>query len=561
MKTRWMLLALGAVSSSYVVVGCARAHGQGSRAEGREAREVELLVYSGDFGMVQETRSVTLEKGVSRVGLTDVSKALDQNSVMFNWPDRKDVQVRSSTYDLGMDESGALLKRFLGKEIELVYRNQNGREGDRVKGTLEVAEPGNVVVKADGRYIVNPDATIEAPTDAGIVTIPQLTAEVESGSAGSAKLGVSYLTGGLSWSADYTLTLGGARDEGQGSKARADEPYGSKQDLLAEDLRKAEVELRELLKKHAPEHDAVKAQRAKVALLKTELAKSTLDPRPSTLATLDCWASVMNKTGTDFPDAKLKFVAGSPNRAAYPTRELAAELKDSGIAAGTALRWSMQSRNTGRFPATSAPTIEAVGELHAYPYEANATIRQDQINRVRMMGVEGMSLKKWYAIGVPTLWRDGFQGNPDTRLTATLGINFKNDEASKLGKPMPGGAVRVYEPDANGRPQYIGAATIRDTPKDARVSLTLSNVFDVYAQSKLVKSEKIGKRKVRKTLEITVHNEKASAQEVRLVQNFYGTYTIVSESAKSAKLNAGQRQWALQVPAGGEVKLKVVAEF
>ena len=162
---------------------------------------------------------------------------------------------------------------------------------------------------------------------------------------------------------------------------------------------------------------------------------------------------------------------------------------------------------------------------------------------------------------MPTLWRDGFQGNPDQRLTATLGINFKNDEASKLGKPMPAGAVRVYEPDAKGRPQYIGAASIQDTPRDARVSLTLSNVFDVYAQSKVVKSDKVGKRKVRKTREIVVHNEKAAVQEVRLVQNFYGPFTIISESAKSAKLNAMQRQWSITVPAGGEVKLKVVAEF
>lgn len=514
MKTRWMLLALGVVTSSYVMVGCARAQAQGGEA--KQAREVELLVYSGDFGMVQETRSVTLEKGVSRVGLTDVSKSLDQNSVMFNWPDRKDVQVRSSTYDLGMDESGALLKRFLGKEIELVYRKQNGREGDRVKGTLEVAEPGNVVVKADGRYIVNPDATIEAPTDAGIVTIPQLTAEVESGSAGSAKLGVSYLTGGLSWSADYTLTLGGSRDEGQGSKTDVGRTGASNE----------------------------------VFKLYKKLIEET--------ASLECWASVMNKTGTDFPDAKLKFVTGSPNRAVLAAKARIA----NGSPELEAGNWRNDKSRANWFAMTSDyPGSVAVGELHAYPYEANATIRQDQINRVRMMGVEGMSLKKWYAISVPTLWRDGFQGNPDTRLTATLGINFKNDEASKLGKPMPGGAVRVYEPDANGRPQYIGAATIGDTPKDARVSLTLSNVFDVYAQSRLVKSEKIGKRKVRKTLEITVHNEKASDQEVRLVQNFYGTYTIVSENAKSAKLNAGQRQWALQVPAGGEVKLQVVAEF
>lgn len=502
MNTRCWVAALAAASSGAFLVGCGNAQAQPEGSAGNaDAREVELLVYSANFGMVQETRSVSLEKGVSRVGLTDVSKSMAQNSVMFNWPDRKDVQVRSSTYDLGMTESGALLKRFLGKEIELVYRNQNGSEGDRVKGTLELADPGNIVVRSEGKYIVNPEATIEAPTAAGIVTIPQLTAEVESGSAGSAKLGVSYLTGGLSWSADYTLTLGGSKVEGKGS------------------------------------------------------GKTTLDPQPSTL---ECWASVTNKTGTDFPDAKVKFVAGSPNRAAVAT---------SGLMRGGAGAFALQSRevaydkDVSGFVSLDYPAALNVGELHAYPYEAKATIRQDQINRVRMMGVEGMSLKKWYAIGVPTLWRDGFQGNPDTRLTATLGINFKNDEASKLGKPMPGGAVRVYEPDPNGRPQYIGAATIRDTPKDARVSLTLSNVFDVYAQSKLVKSEKIGKRKVRKTLEIAVHNEKTSDQEVRLVQNFYGTYAIVSESAKSAKLNAGQRQWSLQVPAGGEVKLKIVAEF
>lgn len=479
MKHGWIIAALGTVSVAASLSGCAKAEAQ---SVNKESRQIELLVYSSDFGLVQETRNVDLQKGVSTLGLIDVSKSLDQDSVMFTWMDRKDAKVRSSTYDLGLEDSGRLLQRFLGKEVELVYRSMNGREGDRIKGTLEVAEPGNIVVKADGKYIVNPDATIEAPSDAGIVTIPQLTAEVESDTPGVASLGVSYLTGGLSWNADYTLTL----------------------------------------------------------------------PKEEQAANMECWASVRNQTGTDFPNAKLKFVAGSPNRATRPSKP------------SRAGRGQMYEQEAGvRAKAADSLQFQSfeVGELHAYPYEASATIRQDQINRVRMMGVDGVAVKRWYAIALPTLWRDGYQGNPEQRLTATLGINFQNDEASKLGQPMPGGSVRVYEPGAKGQPVYIGAATIGDTPKDAKVSLTLSNVFDVYAQGRQIKSEKVGKKKVRKTVEIIVHNEKSSAQEVRLVQSLYGPYKIVSETTKSVPLNSGLRQWSLQVPAGGEGKLTMVVEF
>jgi len=480
-----MLAAMAAVTTAWVSTGCSRVVAQ--EAAETPARKVELLVYSSDFGMVQETRTVSLEKGVNRLGLTGVSKSLDQGTVLFDWPDRKDAEVRSSTYDLGMSGSDALLQRFLGKEVELVYRGQDGREGERMKGTLELADPGNLVVSVGGKYIVNPDAIIEAPTTEGIVTIPQLTAEVEAQSAGAAKLGLSYLTNGLSWSADYTLTL----------------PAG-----------------------------------------------------PSKATSIECWASVLNKTGTEFPDAKIKFVAGSPNRAVDAT--LSAPMA-YGFGGGRGL----PETEASGYVARKARTLQAltVGELHAYPYESTATIRQDQVNRVRMMRADDIEVKRWYAIQIPVLWRDGFYGNPEQRLTANLGINFKNDEASRLGKPMPGGAVRVYEPDANGRPQYVGAATISDTPKDARTSLTLSNVFDVYAQAKLLKSEKVGKRKVRKTLEITVRNEKSGTQDVRLVQNFYGTYRIVGETVPSVKLNASQRQWTMSVQAGGEAKLKVTVEF
>ena len=129
-------------------------------------------------------------------------------------------------------------------------------------------------------------------------------------------------------------------------------------------------------------------------------------------------------------------------------------------------------------------------------------------------------------------------------------------EPSGLGQPLPAGALRVYEPGPTGSLQYIGAATLSDTPKDAKVDVTLTNVFDIYALAKVLESKRVDKRRTSYTVEIVVHNEKGVVTQVRLAQGFSGTWKIVSESDKHGKLNANLAQWTLSVPAGGEVKLK-----
>ncbi len=480
-ETPFLLAALAVVLS----YGCAKVEAQAST--GKESVDptrgpIELVVYSGDFAMVRETRKVDLAQGVGRIGIQGVSKALDQNSVLFSWPSRPDAKVLSSTYDLGMNSSGHLLARFLGKEVELVYHGLDGKAGERLKGTLEVAEPGNVVVKANGKYIVNPTATIEAPTNTGIVTIPQLSAEVESKSAGQTDLAVTYMTEGLSWNADYTATLNPSSEE----------------------------------------------------------------------MGLECWATVTNRTGTDFPEAQISFVAGSPNRAVKS--EVRYRYQNAGLADSDMSGFSAKASTHFLQP-------QAMGELYAYPYKSTATIRQDQMNRVRMMDSGAVKVKRVYSVALPSVSRDytSIGGNPDRRISATMGLNFDNAENSGLGQPLPAGAIRVYEPDTSGAVRYIGAASISDTPKDARVNMTLTEVFDVYARVKQVKTQKIDKKQTSREIEITLNNEKSRPVEVRLVQGFGGTWRLASESTKGKKLNAWSNQWVISVPAGGEAKLRYVA--
>ncbi|MBC8066209.1 MAG: hypothetical protein H7Y17_15360 [Chlorobia bacterium] len=79
-----LLFAALAVVCSY---GCSRVEAQAVKTAPADPSRgpIDLVVYSGDFAMVRETRKVDLEAGRARIGLQGVSKSLDQNSVLFNW--------------------------------------------------------------------------------------------------------------------------------------------------------------------------------------------------------------------------------------------------------------------------------------------------------------------------------------------------------------------------------------------------------------------------------------------------------------------------------------------
>src|SRR5712692_9320866 len=246
------LLALVSIGSGWRI-SRGRAVAAEPAAPGTARQKLELTVYAQDFGMVRELRPMQLAKGSNRLRVPDVSKALDPHSVLLRWQagTSSPPQLVAHSYDLGVDSSDALLKRYLGKPVELIRYGQNGREADRQPGTLMVEADGAVVVQTDYHFYVHPNGTLVAPANGDIVTIPQLSVQAESPTAQTTNLEVAYLTRGLSWSADYVATLA---------------------------------------------------------------------PSSSTLS-LDCWATVTNRTGVDCPSASVSLMAGMPNRAAVPARE------------------------------------------------------------------------------------------------------------------------------------------------------------------------------------------------------------------------------------------------
>ena len=147
------------------------------------------------------------------------------------------------------------------------------------------------------------------------------------------------------------------------------------------------------------------------------------------------------------------------------------------------------------------------------------------------------------------------------KCSVAVGLTFYNTENNALGEPLPEGAIRLYEPDKEGIAQFIGAGNIGDTPKDEKVYLTLSSSFDVFADWKLVKNQKIDKKTVQKFVEVTLHNQKAHSVAFRAIQGYSGYWKILQESEKSVRLNAYESQWIVTVPGNSTTVLRYTVEM
>jgi len=434
---------------------------------------LELTVYKSDFAMVRDERKVSVASGAQTLRLPGVSKQLDPQSVLFDWPaEGQHPEVLSTTYNLGVSSSQDLLKRLVGQKVEMVWRGQDGKIGDQTSGVLEEAGQGTVLHTADS-YLVDPNGEVVAPANQTVPTMPELVASLDANTPYASDVSLSYLTRGLSWSADYVAKI---------------DPDGKKMHL-------------------------------------------------------ECWGTITNTTGTDFPAAKLNLVAGNPNRSAVGGEELSGFVAaDNGLRNNWAPKAVAGVANTN----TIAPT--AVGDLYTYKLPSRSDVMQQQMNRAKIFGAHEVPIVRTYSIALSDdLGREKHQN-------AQVSISFSNDPKVGLGEPMPAGSIRTYEADGDAE-TYTGAADIADTPKDERVSVTLSDAFDIYATSEISSYKKIARHVISRTYKVVVHNEKKSDETVRIVDSFDPRSKITEESIKDAKLSVGSFEWKVPVKAGGETTL------
>jgi hypothetical protein len=171
------------------------------------ASATEVTVYNSNLGVVKDVRPFVLKSGVNEVKVEDVAAQIDPTSVHFKSltaPDAVTVLEQDFRYDLASPD--AILNRYLGKEIEL--QRVSGRDGDKidsVKGVL-LSNSNGRVLQSGGRILINPPGNpVLAELPEGLLTKPTLVWKLNATKGGAHDGEISYMTAGMSWSADYVL--------------------------------------------------------------------------------------------------------------------------------------------------------------------------------------------------------------------------------------------------------------------------------------------------------------------------------------------------------------------
>src|SRR5262245_60698367 len=163
-----------------------------------------VTVYSQDLGYVRESRDLELGGSRDTVRLTGVSERLDFASVRLV-PAEAGARVTRLAFRNDVASGDGLVDRARGGRVRVVSR------GDRItEGMLVASDPSWLVVRADdGGLHTLARAAVEdvriAKPRATLSLRPTLEAVIEGGRRGRGTAELSYLTGGLSWSAEHVL--------------------------------------------------------------------------------------------------------------------------------------------------------------------------------------------------------------------------------------------------------------------------------------------------------------------------------------------------------------------
>jgi hypothetical protein len=170
---------------------------------------VSVTVYNQGTALIKDRRTFTLDEGVTLVNFTDVASTIDATSVNFkSITDPENTYVLEQNYVFDLVDSSALVRRYIDETIQVTTA-----DGTVYVGQLLSGSQGTIILRTESGevIVVSPDdiRDIKFPDlPEGLITRPTLRWLVQAASAGEQQVELTYLAGGMSWTADYIVVLG-----------------------------------------------------------------------------------------------------------------------------------------------------------------------------------------------------------------------------------------------------------------------------------------------------------------------------------------------------------------
>jgi hypothetical protein len=184
------------------------------------AEDTSLTIYNQNFALVREPIRMDLASGLNTIRFTDATAHLEPDSVVLRDPSgQRTLQVLEQNYRADPITQEALLSLYEGKTIDFQIDPTRVVKGKIIRsgyippltryGQYQPAGYTQPLIEVDGQLRFGlPGLPLFPSLTGDTVLKPTLNWQVRTDKPGSFDAELSYITGGMSWEADYNLVAG-----------------------------------------------------------------------------------------------------------------------------------------------------------------------------------------------------------------------------------------------------------------------------------------------------------------------------------------------------------------
>ncbi len=177
-----------------------------------DQKSLFVTIYNSNLALVKDSRQVFLDQGKNRLAFREVSaKIKPETSLLKNISHQQGFFIIEQNFDFDLLSPTKLLEKYVGREVQVIKTHPTSGKEIEVLAKVLSSNSG-VVLQMNNRIETQIPGRINYPNlPANLRDRPTLVIDLNSPVKGNHELELSYLTGGLSWKADYVGEL--SKDE------------------------------------------------------------------------------------------------------------------------------------------------------------------------------------------------------------------------------------------------------------------------------------------------------------------------------------------------------------
>lgn len=244
-------------------------------------------------------------------------------------------------------------------------------------------------------------------------------------------------------------------------------------------------------------------------------------------------ATLNNTTDMQWPDARIKLLAGQVNE---PAPNYAME------------QAKMMMRAAPAADAMGGASRSSVQDYHLYTLNHTLTLEPQQQKQIPLIQQQSLPARIHYQQRVQVT---PHQQQPMRKANPDITLSFEAPAIGENRTPLPAGQVRVFRPDTEGQLQFIGGSQLDSAAPGERAEIVLGKAFDLDVEYEQTAFKKlfIG---YEISYAVTLNNRSEETKPFVVDARIPLPFKLMQSDLEPTKSTASRLTWTLDLQPGEE---------